>query len=315
MDHATAAASGARRRLLRAAQIALPIAGMMAALYVLWRTVDFGKALRVVREADPVWVLLAFGCAMIPPLLASTRVWLLARSVGIGVAWRVCWNAVMASISVGLVLPGKSGEFAKIYFLCGQREQVARIAGAVVLERVLDILVLAVLSLCGGLIQQWTEAVLGAAAVAGGALFGLIALRLAHRLPAPRLAARLAEAGEAARRLGQSPGIAGAVILLTVAVWIALTATVWLMLRAVGAGPPLAATMIAAPLAILAGAMPVSVSGIGTRDGVLVLLLSPFASAPVVLAASFLYTVVVRWLLALLGLAALGGETLRKARK
>jgi hypothetical protein len=88
------------------------------------------------------------------------------------------------------------------------------------------------------------------------------------------------------------------------------------VLRAVGQGDvPLVQIVANVPLAILAGIVPISISGIGTRDGVLVMLLAEYAEPSGVLAAAFLYTALVYWFLAGIGLVALGSEALQAVRR
>jgi hypothetical protein len=59
---------------------------------------------------------------------------------------------------------------------------------------------------------------------------------------------------------------------------------------------------------------PISVSGIGTRDGARLLLLRSCGSDAEVDAASFLFTATIFGFLPLIGFAAFGRETLRKLR-
>jgi uncharacterized membrane protein YbhN (UPF0104 family) len=59
------------------------------------------------------------------------------------------------------------------------------------------------------------------------------------------------------------------------------------------------------PPSILVGALPVSLWGVGTRDGALAYLLKDLTSIESALAAGFLYTALVYWLLGLIGVPAL----------
>jgi uncharacterized membrane protein YbhN (UPF0104 family) len=77
---------------------------------------------------------------------------------------------------------------------------------------------------------------------------------------------------------------------------------------------PFAAIVQNTPIAIIAGSAPISVSGIGTRDGALLLLLRGYGSDAEIVAASFLFTAINFGLLPLVGFLALGRETMRKLR-
>ena len=61
----------------------------------------------------------------------------------------------------------------------------------------------------------------------------------------------------------------------------------------------------ATPPSILAGILPVSLWGVGTRDGALAYYLQAVTAPENALSAGFFYTVLVYWLLGLIGLPAL----------
>jgi uncharacterized protein (TIRG00374 family) len=112
----------------------------------------------------------------------------------------------------------------------------------------------------------------------------------------------------------RKPGLAAALVLVSLASWVNNVVVMGFCLRAVGAELPIIAVARATPIAILAGILPVSVSGIGTRDTALMLLLSDYGQQTQIVAGAFGYTVLTSWFLAAFGLAALGGETLRRVR-
>ena len=89
----------------------------------------------------------------------------------------------------------------------------------------------------------------------------------------------------------------------------------YLILRALHLQVPAAAAARATLIPILAGIVPVSVSGIGTRDTAFVLLLGDYAPSDSIAAASVMYTALTMWLLALSGLGALDRESLGRTRE
>lgn len=74
---------------------------------------------------------------------------------------------------------------------------------------------------------------------------------------------------DAAHALGRQPGLLAGATLLSVAVWLADFASLWLLARALGldAGP--LAMAVAAAAAYLAAALPISIGGHGVREGAL----------------------------------------------
>ncbi|TVS00476.1 MAG: UPF0104 family protein [Phycisphaerales bacterium] len=306
----TGPAPGAKRG--RTLKLAIPFVGLVIVLAVLVSVIDVREALRAIAGADPAWVALAMALAVVLTFMSAFRLRLFCLAAGEPVGYRRCWSAVMASLTLNAVLPGRGGDFIKAYFLADRKGQGAVLLGVTLLERVVDVLVLAVLALIGALLAEMHGAAAAAALVACLPIGAFLALGFAHRVPV--VGAKLQRLGVAARGAAKRPGLLAGATLLATVFWGIVVLIVWSLLRAVGAGVPIDATAGATPLAVLVGVLPLTISGIGTRDGMLVLLLRDYAPGELVFAAGLLYTAIAYWMLAALGLALLGRETLRKAR-
>ena len=287
-----------------------PVAGFVAAVATLASVVDFRKAFAAAAHADLAWLGVAVGLAIVSTGIASIRLWLFLRAGGQPCRLRRCWSAVMAALTLNAVLPSRGGDMVKAVFLCDQRQNAVPLLGVIVLERVVDVFVLAALAVAAALAERWlTAGLLGLAAMLVP-IAALVLLRFLDRLPfTPRKLLRLSEG---IRSAIAHPRYSLAAVSVAVMAWINVSLIMVALMQAVDAALPLWRVMAATPLAILVGVLPLSISGIGTRDGVLVLLLSPYAADQRVLAGGLLYTVVGYWLLAALGVASLGLETIRK---
>jgi len=113
----------------------------------------------------------------------------------------------------------------------------------------------------------------------------------------------------------QRPKYAIMALSLSFLAWVNNAAMLVVTLRAVGVTAPFIETYRAAAVGILAGIVPVSVSGIGTRDTVLVLTLEPYGQGASVAAGSLLFTILMYWFLALVGSLSLGRETLAAVKR
>lgn len=91
------------------------------------------------------------------------------------------------------------------------------------------------------------------------------------------------------------------VVINSIFIWFLHILQIWLFTLALNTSVPFMSNLAIAPLAILAGLLPLTFAGIGTRDGAIVLLYQPFLSKPFALALGLLCTV--RYLLpAIVGL-------------
>jgi uncharacterized membrane protein YbhN (UPF0104 family) len=85
----------------------------------------------------------------------------------------------------------------------------------------------------------------------------------------------------------------------SVFIWFLHLLQIWMFILALRAHTPFMANLALAPLAILAGLLPLTLAGIGTRDAALILFYHPYLSAPTAAALGILCTM--RYVLPALG--------------
>jgi glycosyltransferase 2 family protein len=253
-----------RPRLLKRA---LPLAVSLALLAVLWWQVDADAILRAAQAARPEWLIA--GVLAVVPLTWGTALrfqWLSRTRIGTGLAARL----ILAASTLNLFLPSKMGDLAKAWVLDRRHGFDPKFAlSLVVFEKLLD---LASLLAWGVLALAWMGGgdplFLAAAALLALALAALGALLspLATWIPVPgRLASFAAQWHELVRWFWGERRRALATLALSLALWAGHLAQLWLFARALGQ-VPLLGSMAASTLSILAGLLPFTMAGIGTRD-------------------------------------------------
>ena len=192
----------------------------------------------------------------------------------------------------GLVSPGRVGEVSRVAFL--GRGNRAAVVGLVLLDRLADLTVVLVLALAGlaRLVPATALVVAALLAVAAGiAVRPEVAVGAAARLaartgPFARMASSLTQG---AHRLATWP-MAFKVRFLGYTVFGYLVALVQFHLLLANYGPvDFAWVLLTQPVIMLINTVPVTVAGLGMREGAAVLLLAPFGvSAAAALSAAFL---------------------------
>jgi len=92
---------------------------------------------------------------------------------------------------------------------------------------------------------------------------------------------------------------------VSLAIWFLHLVQIWMLILALNAAVPFLDNLALAPLAILAGLLPLTFAGIGTRDAALIFFFAPYMAAPVGAALGLLCTL--RYVLpAIAGLPFLG---------
>lgn len=290
----------------------LPLLGLPLALWQLGQLVDLRQTLRTLAAARGDYATAAMVLTVLAPIIVAFKLRFVLRIIDYPASFERCWSAVLAAVTLNAILPGRGGDLVRAAFLAEGPGTLGLLVGAVMLERLVDVFTLGLLALVASIGGGAGIIPLLAVVVCVAALSAVGAMSLGHRMP---IKAEHAErVGRAAQQMFRRPRLMAGLVGTSILSWAGNIGIMDLCLRAVGAELPVIEVVRATPIAILAGIVPVSVSGIGTRDTALLLALSPLGNAEAIVAGSFGYTVLTSWFLAAFGVAALGKETLRRAR-
>jgi uncharacterized membrane protein YbhN (UPF0104 family) len=249
-------------------------AAVLTAIY--WR-LDWSEFAGAVAAAQ--WGWLTAGLLLVVPttLIAAWRFTLLVPGGAVRLAESL--KLTLAASVLNLALPSKMGDLTKAWFASRRGYMSAGGAvGVVLFEKAADLMALIALCLAGVLAARrsapgWASVVLGPALAAGVAVMVSRRLSSAVHGRAPAAFGRLIEAwGSVQARMAGDRRLALAIAGLSLTAWLLHLVQIWLFARALAASPPLTATLAPAALAILAGLVPVTLAGIGTRDAALVYL-------------------------------------------
>ncbi|MEO1401566.1 MAG: lysylphosphatidylglycerol synthase transmembrane domain-containing protein [Cyanobacteria bacterium J06635_1] len=271
---------------------AISIIVSLVILIILYTKIDFQGLLEVFRTCNKFWMVVSLG--MVVPITFFTG-WRLKQLMPPGSKLSI-WEAnklILAASVLNMVLPSKMGDIAKSYFM-GERGHMSKSLSLsiVVFEKACDMLSLLLWCAFGLLLYPqkdgffWTMTV----GILGGLTLGLLMLGskqfaqfffLAARRIAPK------KIGEKLKKLqtswgemhdyfwgdtGQLTRVAG----MSVFVWFLHLLQIWLFILALNAWAPPLISFALSPLAILAGLLPLTFAGVGTRDAALVALYAPY---------------------------------------
>ncbi len=262
---------------------------------IYWR-IDFAEVPRVFALSDPAWLLWAL--LVLVPLVAlmALRLRLLVpKQTGVGLAEAT--RLILAASVLNVILPSKMGDLAKSWFFRQRGHLSGSLALALVIfEKASDLL--ALLAWCGfGLILLHGTSVLLtslAVLVSAGVVMGLLLLgshrfagmifRAAGRLFPVSFADRLERLHESWVTMQQYVWADRRRLLIVVSlsllIWFVNLFEVWMFLQALRAPVPLLDSLGLTPLAILAGLLPLTFAGIGTRDAALIFFYRDYLAAP-----------------------------------
>lgn len=280
----------------------LLIAVTATTLALLFRQIDLRAVASHLREITAGTWVLAFLLTLSFPVFSALRWRLTLRAIGHDVSFFRCLTIVLGVSPISAIAPSKVGDLLKAISFRGEIG-VLEVGGTVLVERALDVILLAAFALVGAIAHGHSLIARAAAVISGVGLIGLLLIpHLVAVVPKPTLRAKLERAAGVLRALRRRPGLAAGMVIYTTANWFASIAQTHLLLIAVGAQPSFLLTTAVLPMAIFVGLLPLTIGGMGTRDAALVSLLAPAATAPQSLAVGLLYSFFGYWLLAVLGL-------------
>ncbi|MCJ7692896.1 MAG: flippase-like domain-containing protein [Sedimentisphaerales bacterium] len=280
----------------------LPPVVSLAILFTIFTRLDAEKVWHIIISSDWKWILVAVAITSLLPIFGTLRWRTVVVAMGCPIKFGRSLQVTLAAFPLNTFLPSKAGDFAKAAFLRKQGGFVP-LAGSVLFERLVDVIVLTTMSIFGSIWLNQPVTLLLALCCATVTIGVILSLAFAHRLRLPGwLEEKAEDFGKAARVVTNQRKTLALVILWSLLNWLGVMVETYCIFRAIGGPVPLTTILAVLPLAIFVGLLPITVSGMGTRDGALVLLLTEVVVAESALAAGLLYTVISYWFLALIGL-------------
>lgn len=277
-----------KQRLLRGLSLLISL-GLMIALYSL---LDTSQLWQVWASLSVTWLALAM--LAVAPLLALT-VWRLQCLSPRPISFWLGVRVNLQASTMNLIMPAKLGDIGKGAFLA-QHTRTSSKTWLILctFEKVMDLTALLILGTFGLLFYPDLAPALRlfALPIGGGVLVLLIGLyfpkplvwsittlnnTLPERWQTP--GHTIAQEWQALHAvLATRPYIKERTMLMSLLLWGGHLGQIWLLAQAVGMPLSIFATAALIPLGILAGLLPFTLGGLGTRDAAFTALLASFAS-------------------------------------
>jgi uncharacterized membrane protein YbhN (UPF0104 family) len=248
--------------------------------------IDMGAAARAVLSVSPGHLVLVLLLVAVDRLVMIWRWILLLTARGVAVRPGEAARVFLVSSFVGSFLPaGIGGDAARAWSLTQITGRTGEALASVVVDRLLGVLSLAAMGVAGLLL--WSPAGVGLARVAAGvAVLSLTCVAafwsdtlVRAALPAGRhggpIARRLLRVADAMAAYRDHRGTLAVVMAWSIAVQVLRITQAWLLGLGLGLSVPFAYYLLVMPLGLLMLLLPVSVSGFGVPQGVIVWLLRP----------------------------------------
>ena len=284
--------------------MAFRLLGTIAAIVVLLNIVDLGSICDSIAAANRRFLLAATFLCLLSVSLISFRLKLFLSVVHYPVTFRNCLRATMCGLSLNLILPARGGDLLKLAYLPKKYDSSWRLlAGAALLERCVDLLALGLIGLIASLFLGLQNVIITASLVVLVTISGLMLLPRLGSFPV--IGKKIGNFLKIIQETSRKKRVLLAGFFTSCLCWTTNSIIMGFLVKAFDDSVTTTHVFAATPPSILAGIVPVSLWGVGTRDGALAYYLQGVTAAENVLSAGFLYTVLVYWLLGLIGLPSL----------
>jgi glycosyltransferase 2 family protein len=287
------------------------LAGLSLFFILFCNLVDLEVFYSSFSNLDLKKLFLALILVLIVPFITSLRIYFFLLSFNIKRNYNRCYKATFASLSLNILLPARGGDIIKALFLSEKKNENISIIGVTVLERFIDIKVLSFFAFCSALIVNDKKILFLSMIPVILFIFILFLIKILGSFN--YIKTKFKSVFNLFKGSSILPKFLILGVLCSVASWSVVMLILYLLFQSTSVNISLIDTIAYSPISIFVGLLPLSISGIGTRDSAFVYFL-PSYNIESVLCATFLYTILAYWTLGILGSLFCGTEVLRKLK-
>jgi len=273
----------------------LGLVGLLFLVLIFWH-LDIGQVLEVLAKINPVLFLAAFFLEVFGVLLKGLKYKVVVKGHGKNLSLEEATKFFLIGFFISLVTPGRVGEISRAFYANSRINSIGKSVSSFVLDRTLDIGILIALGFVSALILSLglgIEAVpIGIVALFAvlffGGLFVLSSRRLLGQILKPFFHGLVPEGLKGKAKVGfaefhssfwkalKNKRQIGLALLTGIAAWIVIGFAFNFYLLALGLSVPLYFVFLLLAAINFVGNLPISFSGIGTREATAIALLAIF---------------------------------------
>ena len=299
----------------------ISIAVSVAILFIIYSKIDLQQLFGVFQDSNPFWMVVSLGMVIPITMVTSWRLQQLMPRAGT-LDFLEANRLILGASVLNMVLPSKMGDIAKSYFMKDRGHLSGTLSlSLVIFEKACDMLSLLLWCAFGLLLYPQKDELFWVMTVAiiAGLSIGLLILgsqrfaqfffRLAMAIAPKKLRQKLKNMeqswAEMHHYFWRDPKQLIKISATSIFIWFLHLLQIWLFILALRAWTPFLVNLALSPLAILAGLLPLTFAGVGTRDAALIWFYQPYFNEEIGAALGILCTS--RYFLpALIGLPFLG---------
>jgi hypothetical protein len=268
--------------------------------YLIFKNLNIASLKEILININWYYLAVATLIILLTSLISARKWQVILKAIDHNIKFTDSFNIIMATYPVSATTPAKAGDLIKAHYLKNSIPS-SQIIGAVVTERLIDIVVLSLYSLVGAIILK-NQLIL----IIALSIIFLIPLLLITinkiKIPFLNWQNRINNFSLVSKVFFKKPQKLLPVIFYSLMLWLFLIISVKVLFLSFGINIPFLYMITAFPMAVFIGLIPITIAGMGTRDSAIIYLFSFWAGPSICLGVGLLYSLIAYWLLALLGL-------------
>ena len=282
-------------------KIVVKLVGTILVIWILSTLVDFDLIKSTLSRCDRQSILNATILTLICPVIISTRLLLFVKLFNSDCTFYSCIKTSLSGLSLNLFIPARGGDFIKIIYLKqGTKNSWGNLINAAIWERVFDVFAILFLGILGSILIKNLILTLLFTSIVIMVFFVFFLLnKFGDRVFRN---SKFQSVLHSSNQIYSNFSLSILAFLNCLVCWSFNVCIMGNLLRAVDPNMSFLHSLYATPPSILGGILPISLWGIGTRDGIFAYCLQQFTAPENSISAGFLYTVHVYWLLGILGI-------------
>ena len=279
-------------------------------LIIIYSKIDFVGLIAVFQNCNKLWMIISLSMVIPLTLLTAWRLQQLMPSqnspeelshnnpdqLRTNFTFGEANRLILAASVLNMILPSKMGDIAKAYFMKKRGHLPGSLSlSLVIFEKVCDLLSLLIWCVFGLMLYPekdllfWVMTV----GVSIGLIAGLLLLcseqfarfffQMTRKISPKKLKHKLETFqtawGEMHSYFWQDSQHLIKIALTSIVIWFGHLLQIWFFILALNAWTPFLSNLALSPLAILAGLLPLTFAGVGTRDAALILFYQPYFAA------------------------------------
>lgn len=271
--------------------------------YLISRKIDYFSLKETFLSAK-WWYIAPIASVIFLSLVLVAKKWqAVLKAMDYSISFKEAFRMIMAVFPISVITPAKAGDLVKAYYLKG-KAPVSRVAGAVAVERIIDIFVLAFYSLLGAVIFKNNLILIISLSIIFLIPLSFLAINKI-KLPFTNLQQRIENFLYVSKIFIGQPRRIAPLLFYTLILWLSNFLIIKFLFLSLGSNVPLLYITAAFPLVVFISLLPITIAGMGTRDAAIIYFFGLWAAPSVSLGVGLMYAIFAYWLLALLGLPAM----------